>query len=272
MKTVLKALLAATALFPVGAQAQQAEWRQRGEARAERGQDGERGDWRARRGGEVRTDVGLDAQAQVRLPQAAEAYRGDRQRYQGRVDAQASGQAGVQAPAYQSRDAYRASNDRDYRRRDDRVRDDDNRGDAVRRYDYNRQPMVRGYAQGYGPRYDDRRYDDRRFDDRRSRGWDRDWRRDRRYDWNRYRGYNRSAYRLPRYYAPAGWVYGYRRFSIGMSLSSFLWDQNYWIDDPFAYRLPPAYGPYRWVRYYDDALLIDIRTGVVVDSVYGIFY
>jgi hypothetical protein len=36
--------------------------------------------------------------------------------------------------------------------------------------------------------------------------------------------------------------------------------------------LPPAYGPYRWVRYYNDALLVDIYTGRVVDTVYDIFW
>ncbi|MFN3435996.1 MAG: RcnB family protein, partial [Sphingomonas sp.] len=92
------------------------------------------------------------------------------------------------------------------------------------------------------------------------------------YDWNQYRQANRGAYRLPRYYAPSGWGYGYRRFSVGVSLSSILFSQNYWIDDPYAYRLPDAYGPYRWVRYYDDALLVDVRSGVVVDVVYDIFY
>ena len=49
-------------------------------------------------------------------------------------------------------------------------------------------------------------------------------------------------------------------------------NQSYWIDDPYDYRLPEAYGEYRWVRYYNDALLVDIYTGEVVDVVYDIFY
>src|SRR5205085_4085380 len=48
-----------------------------------------------------------------------------------------------------------------------------------------------------------------------SQRWSNDWRRDRRYDWNGYRQYNREAFRLPRYYAPGGWGYGYRRFGVG---------------------------------------------------------
>ena len=102
--------------------------------------------------------------------------------------------------------------------------------------------------------------------------WDRTWRSDRRYDYGAYRTRNRSAYRLPRYYAPRGYGYGYRRYSVGVTLGRGLYAQNYWIADPYAYRLPAARGPYRWVRYYNDALLIDIRTGSVVDSVNDLFW
>lgn len=102
--------------------------------------------------------------------------------------------------------------------------------------------------------------------------WNRDWRRDRRYDWNGYRGYNRTAFNLPRYHAPRGWAYGYRRFGLGISLNSSLFARSYWIEDPEYYRLPPAYGPYRWVRYYNDALLVDVRSGHVVDTIYDIFW
>ena len=55
-------------------------------------------------------------------------------------------------------------------------------------------------------------------------------------------------------------------------MSSILFEQNYWIDDAEYYGLPPAYGPYRWVRYYNDALLVDIYSGQVVDTVYDIFW
>jgi len=104
------------------------------------------------------------------------------------------------------------------------------------------------------------------------RGWNRDWRRDTRYDWNRWRTTNRNAFRLPRYYAPYGWNYGYRQFGIGAVLSSVLFAQNYWINDPWAYRLPEADGPYRWVRYYNDALLVDVYSGEVVDVINDIFW
>jgi hypothetical protein len=102
--------------------------------------------------------------------------------------------------------------------------------------------------------------------------WNRDWHHDNRYNWSDRRARNRNAFHLPRYYAPYGWDYGYRRFSIGFGLSSILYEQNYWIDDPSYYGLPEAYGPYRWVRYYNDALLVDIYSGEVVDTVYDIFW
>ncbi|WP_258047669.1 RcnB family protein [Sphingomonas citri] len=102
--------------------------------------------------------------------------------------------------------------------------------------------------------------------------WDRDWRRDQRYDWSGYRSSNRYAYRLPRYYAPYGWGGGYTRFGIGVRIAPTLFARSYWIDDPYAYRLPDAYGPYRWVRYYDDALLVDLDSGQVVDVIYDIFW
>lgn len=121
---------------------------------------------------------------------------------------------------------------------------------------------------------DGRRYDNNRGwnGNRYSNNWNRNWRNDSRYDWQRYRNSNRYAYRLPRYYAPSGWGYGYRRFDVGTYLFAGLFAQNYWIGDPYSYRLPPVEWPYQWVRYYDDALLVDTETGEVVDVISGIFW
>lgn len=99
-----------------------------------------------------------------------------------------------------------------------------------------------------------------------------DWRQDRRYDWRGYRDQHREVFRAQRYAVPRGWSYGYRRFSVGARLPGFFFGEQYWIDDPSEYRLPPAYGPYRWVRYYDDVILVDLRTGMVVDEVPGFFF
>lgn len=137
---------------------------------------------------------------------------------------------------------------------------DDHRGDLNRAQGWNRSNQ----SWRDHDRYSDRFHGNQAFNH--------DWRRDNRYDWRDYRARNRAIYHLPRYYAPYGRGYGYRRFGIGLTLDSVLFGPNYWIGDPWAYRLPPAYGPYRWVRYYDDALLVDIRSGYVVDVVYDIFW
>ena len=104
-------------------------------------------------------------------------------------------------------------------------------------------------------------------DDRR---WSSDWRRDHRYDWRSYRNRYRSLFRLGRYYDPYGW--SYRRCSIGYNLWPSYYGSSFWLNDPWKYRLPPAYGPYRWVRYYDDALLVNIYTGQVVDVIHNFFW
>jgi Ni/Co efflux regulator RcnB len=100
--------------------------------------------------------------------------------------------------------------------------------------------------------------------------WNGDWRNDHRYDWRSHRSRYGSLYRLGRYYDPYGW--GYRRFSIGFNLWPSYFGSSFWLNDPWQYRLPPAYGPYRWVRYYDDALLVNIYDGQVVDVLYNFFW
>ena len=108
---------------------------------------------------------------------------------------------------------------------------------------------------------------DRRDNDR----WDRNWRTDRRYDWRDYRNRNRTIYRLPRYVAPR-WGYSYQRWYPGYRWDPWFYGSSYWISDPWYYRLPPAYGDYRWVRYYDDAVLVDIETGEIIDIIYSFFF
>jgi hypothetical protein len=100
--------------------------------------------------------------------------------------------------------------------------------------------------------------------------WRSDWRNDRRYNWRRYRDNNRWLFNLGFYYDPFGW--NYRRHSIGWRLYPSYYSSSFWLDDPWMYRLPPAYGPYRWVRYWDDALLVNIYTGHVVDVAHDFFW
>lgn len=173
----------------------------------------------------------------------------------------------------------RAEDRRDWREdrrdvREDRrdVRNDTWRND--RRNDGSRDWGTRGWDNRNGANY---AYGNRgRINERdrwsNQRRWDNGWRNDRRYDWQSYRRNYGQIYRPGRYYAPRGWNYGYRQFSIGIQLNSLLYSNNYWLNDPYQYRLPPAYGSLRWIRYYDDALLVDTRDGYVVDVINGFFY
>ncbi len=211
----------------------------------------------------------------------------------GRPPVQATGQARPDRPDFR-RDFQRAQQGeisreqlrRDWQARDGRDGRDGRQGDwrqdgqrngdwqqRERQRELERDRQRRGYDGGWSRSNGDRRDNDRyrgAFNDRRD--WNRSWRSDQRYDWNRYRQSNRSLYRLPRYYAPQGYGYGYRRFGIGVRLNQFLFGSNYWINDPWSFRLPEAYGPYRWVRYYNDALLVDLESGQVVDVEYDIFW
>ena len=101
--------------------------------------------------------------------------------------------------------------------------------------------------------------------------WNRNWRNDNRYDWQRYRYSNRSLFNIGPYYSPYR-GYGYNRFSIGVFLDPFFYDQRYWIGDPWQYRLPPAEPGTEWVRYYNDVLLVDVYTGEVLDTIYDFFW
>ncbi|MGI8706415.1 MAG: RcnB family protein [Sphingomicrobium sp.] len=96
------------------------------------------------------------------------------------------------------------------------------------------------------------------------------WRSDRRYDWRNYRDRNRSHFRVGLYFDPFGW--NYRRYDVEWRLWPSYYSSNYWLNDPFMYRLPYAPWPYKWVRYYDDALLVNVYTGQVADVIYDFFW
>lgn len=101
-------------------------------------------------------------------------------------------------------------------------------------------------------------------------GWRREWREDRRYDWRRHRDRDRARFHLGIYIDPFG--SRYHDYDIGWRLPERLYASRYWLADPWAYRLPPVGGPYRWVRYYNDVLLIDLRSGRVLDRIRGFFW
>lgn len=100
--------------------------------------------------------------------------------------------------------------------------------------------------------------------------WSTNWRNYQRYDWGDYRRRHRSLYHQHRYRDPFGW--GYQLFSIGWRLWPNYYSSNYWIYDPWMYRLPPAPPGTRWIRYYNDALLVDMWSGEVIDVIHGFFW
>jgi Ni/Co efflux regulator RcnB len=66
--------------------------------------------------------------------------------------------------------------------------------------------------------------------------------------------------------------YYYRQWSYGQTLPWGWFGPQWWINDYWDYELPvPPYG-YEWVRNGPDALLVDAKSGEVVEVVPGVFY
>lgn len=252
--------------------------------------DGDAPRWQGRRDGDApRRDRRIDPVAGgIATPDATPRWQGrrgsgDETRWQDRRSGEFGGRI--------VRDARRSSppidpryDDRRWDRNDDdrvdRRWDGDRNGQVDRRWDRNRDGNLdrrwdRDRDDRLDRRYDrdrDGRWDRRdRYDNRTGRRWDNRWRNDRRYDWWSHRARYGDVYRLGRYYSPyRDWRY--RRVSIGFSLWPLFYSERYWIHDPWTYRLPDVWGPYRWVRYYDDALLVDVRSGEVVDVINNFFW
>ena len=100
--------------------------------------------------------------------------------------------------------------------------------------------------------------------------WNTNWRHDNRYDWHNYRNRHRSLFHFGFYYDPFGW--GYQPYQIGWRLWPSYYSSNFWINDPWQYRLPYAPPGTQWVRYYDDAVLVDMWSGQVEDVIYNFFW
>lgn len=96
---------------------------------------------------------------------------------------------------------------------------------------------------------------------------------------NRPQTVNRTAYQhnyqaarhysIGPYHPPAGWVA--HRWSYGDILPRAYWTSQYILADYwlFALEVPPM--GYEWVRDGDDALLVNINTGEILQVEYGVF-
>ncbi len=108
-------------------------------------------------------------------------------------------------------------------------------------------------ARRYGDRRDVR---EERRDVREARQELREDRRDRR----------RSVYQSPY----RDWRYS--RVRPGFQLRPLFYSQRYFIANPAQYRLPRAGRFQRWIRYGDDLLLVNVRTGRVIRVYYNRYY
>ena len=88
-------------------------------------------------------------------------------------------------------------------------------------------------------------------------------------DWRSYRGNHRSTYQRGAYAAPAG--YAYRPIRTGYRFGQAQYHSRYWLTNYASYRLPnPGYN-HRWIRYGNDAVLIDTRSGVALRIINAFF-
>ncbi|WP_174279148.1 RcnB family protein [Sphingomonas bacterium] len=118
--------------------------------------------------------------------------------------------------------------------------------------------------------------DDRREvrDDRRDIREDRrDLRQDRqeaRGDWRDYRRDHGDEFRRGGYAGPRG--YRYRPVGVGYRFAPEYYGRDHWVNDWQRYRLArPGYGQ-QWVRYGNDVVLIDLRSGRVATVFNSFFY
>jgi Ni/Co efflux regulator RcnB len=114
---------------------------------------------------------------------------------------------------------------------------------------------------------DAQRYGDRR-DVREERRDVREARQEYREDWREYKQRNRNVFRGTRFNAP----FRYRSFNSGVSIGASYYAPRYRVSNYSTYRLP-APGRYQtYVRHYNDVLLVNTRTGRVVQAYRGFYW
>ena len=95
-------------------------------------------------------------------------------------------------------------------------------------------------------------------------------RRELREDWRDYRRSHREVYRRPAYAGPRG--FRYRPVTVGYRFAPAYYGRNYWVNDYARYRLPRPGAHQRWIRYGNDVVLVNMRTGRVVTVYNGFFW
>ncbi len=88
----------------------------------------------------------------------------------------------------------------------------------------------------------------------------REARQERREDWRDYRRSHRDVYRGGNWRAP----FRYSQWNAGAQLRPAYYSSRYYINDPYRYRLSRPGANMRWVRHYNDVMLVNVRTGRVM--------
>lgn len=78
----------------------------------------------------------------------------------------------------------------------------------------------------------------------------------------------------PRVYARGHWnaPFRYHRWERGHHIGRHYYGPHYVLNDPWRYRLPRPGRNQIWVRHYDDVLLVNARTGRIIDVYYNFFF
>lgn len=80
---------------------------------------------------------------------------------------------------------------------------------------------------------------------------------------------NRVHFARPWVY-PSGWAY--RRWAIGAVLPALFLAPAYYYADWADVGLTPPPPGFEWIQYGPDLLLVNVTTGEVIDTAYGVFY
>ena len=116
---------------------------------------------------------------------------------------------------------------------------------------------------------DARRYGDR-GDVRDARRELREDRQETREDWRDYRRTHQGDFRRGAYAGPRG--YRYRPVTVGYRFEPGYYARNYWLTDYGRYRLArPGYNQ-QYIRYGNDVVLVDIRSGRALRVFSSFFY